>query len=233
MTVCIAALANNKKELVLVSDKMISITTPMAYQYETDDVYKIYTITDYCVAMTAGNAINAYQIIQNAKNQIIVNNISTIEDIAATVRSEYQNYRKKLIVETTLKPRGMTIDKYYEKQKDLALAVIQEIENQLVNANIGVDLIIAGYNKDEDCHIFSIIHPGVINSHDSIGYACVGIGAPHALYSLIDSDYKKTLSTDEVEALVLKAKQKSEKAPGVGKLVTKMRLPSSKKREGI
>ena len=100
-----------------------------------------------------------------------------------------------------------------------------EIEQNLVNYNIGVELIVAGINPGDGCHLYSITHPGVSACHDTIGYACVGSGAPHALYSLIASEYTKDKLVGQVEAYVDDAKKKSEVAPGVGTETEKIILP--------
>lgn len=59
MTICIAALAENNKKLVLAADQMITASIPFAYQFETDNVKKIYEVTDNAIIMTAGNALFA------------------------------------------------------------------------------------------------------------------------------------------------------------------------------
>ena len=94
--------------------------------------------------------------------------------------------------------------------------------------DVGVQLIVAG-NDAEGCHLFSIFNPGLTIDNDAIGYACIGIGAPHATYYLIDSDYRKSLTVKKVEDLVRKAKVRSEKAPGVGKKNTVEFLPKVQK----
>ena len=52
--------------------------------------------------------------------------------------------------------------------------------------------------------------------NDVIGYAAIGTGAPHAMYSLIDAGYKKSMSKEKVEEMLRQAKKRSEVAPGVG-----------------
>ena len=224
MTVCIAAIAKKGEKLVLVSDQMVTANIPISYQYETDDVSKIFELTDFSVVMTAGNALFAYEIVSNSRKKINAENLTTLEDVAEVVRQEYVNYRRRLIERDVLEPRGFNLKSYYEVQQKLNMAVVSEIENRLIGFNMGVDMIIAGHN-DKECHIFSLVHPGQLISNDAIGFACVGIGAPHALYHIIDSEYKKTFTLEEAEKVVEAAKQKSEKAPGVGKKTTKLILP--------
>lgn len=233
MTICIAALADNRKKLVLAADQMITANIPMPYQFETDDVKKIYDLTDNAVLLTAGNALFAYEIYENAlKNigyaKVRGEQIGTIKELAEIVRVEYQNYRRDMAVKSVLEPRGLTLNDYYDRQQKLNIGIIQEIENQLVNLNIAVDLIIAGHNMENECHIYSITHPGILVLHDALGYVCVGTGAPHATYNLIGSNYKKSLNDGEVKKLIEEAKKKSEVAPGVGKATTIVVLPKAK-----
>lgn len=216
MTVCIGALANKKAEAILVADKMISLNFPMAYEYETDDVFKIYELTSHCAVLTAGVAVFAYEIIENSKPIIAAKKPTTIKAIAEILREQYQNLRRELIVQQVLEPRKMTLEDYYKNQNNLHIGVIQQIEKRFSEDNIGVELIVAGYDSGE-CHLFSIYNPGIVIDNNAIGYATIGIGAPHATYSMIDSDFKKTSSLTEVKEMVKKAKKRSEKAPGVGK----------------
>ncbi|TKJ18836.1 MAG: hypothetical protein CEE43_17040 [Promethearchaeota archaeon Loki_b32] len=230
MTICIAALAEDGKKLILAADQMITASIPIAYQFETDDVKKIYEIGENVVALTAGNALFAHEIIENSRKKVISANTEsgtpqTVGQIAEIVRKEYQDYRRNMAIRRALEPRGLTIEKYYEKQQSLHPGVIQEIEKALLNDNIGVELIIAGHDSEEKCHIYSITHPGILVSHDALGHACVGIGAPHATYFLIGENYKKTMSKIEVRGLVEEAKRRSEVAPGVGTETTIIELP--------
>lgn len=229
MTICIASLAENGKKLVLAADQMITANIPISYEFETDDVQKIYKINEKAYVLTAGNAIFAYEIVTAAARKIQANQAySTIEEIAEIVRKEFVIFRNKIIARNVLEPRGLSLEGYYNIQKQLFPGVIQEVENALINNNIGVELIIAGQNDNEECHIFTVTHPGQLLIHDVIGYVCVGSGSPHATYYLIGSNYKKNMQIKDVKKLIEEAKHKSEVAPGVGKETTVICLPEIK-----
>ncbi len=217
MTVCIAALADNSSKLVLATDQMITANIPISYQFETENVKKIYKIKDNAAILTAGNALFAYEIVNEVEKILKTNEtITSIEQIAQLTRNAYQNLRREKVITRFIEPRGLTLESYLQNQTRLHNGVVQEIEQALINFNIDVELIVAGFN-DSECHLFSISHPGDMVNHDAIGYVCSGSGAPHATYYLIGSDYKRTMSLDEVKKLVKEAKKKSEVAPGVGK----------------
>lgn len=226
MTVCIGALAENKKSVVLATDQMITASIPIPYEFETDDVKKMYNLTDNVAVLTAGNALFAHEIIENSIKAINASNPTTIEIIAEIVRKTYQDFRRNLVIKQYIEPRGLSLVDYYNLQQKLNIGVVQEIENQLTNYNIGTELILAGHNSTDECHIFSVTHPGVLISHDAIGYVCIGSGAPHAMYYIIGSKYSKSQTLKEVEGIVRRAKKKGELAPGVGKGTVVNHLPN-------
>jgi 20S proteasome alpha/beta subunit len=231
MTICIGALAEKSKKLVLASDKMITASIPITYEFEKDDVQKIYSINDDCKILTAGNALTAYEIIEEVKKiidkqKVDSNATKNIEEISELVRITYQNYRRNFVIQRFLEPRGLNLTSYYQNQKNLNPGIVQEIENALVNFSIGVDLLIAGRNLDEICHLYSVIHPGTLSCHDALGYTCLGSGAPHALYSLIASQYTKDKNINDVKLYVEEAKRRSEVAPGVGNKTEVILIPN-------
>ncbi len=223
MTVCISALAEGGKKVVVVADQMITANIPISYEFETDDVKKIYEISDNVCVLTAGNALYAYDVVQKTKLSISTEAQSNsgdlrIERMAELLSIHYQDYRRNMVCKRYIEPRGLSLQTYIQSQQVLHASVVQEIEQNLVNYNIGVEMIVAGKDSTtEDGYLFSVTHPGVMVNHNALGYLCVGSGAPHAMYNLIGSGYKKDLSIDQVKEIVLEAKKKSEVAPGVGK----------------
>jgi 20S proteasome alpha/beta subunit len=221
MTICIAALAENGKKVVVAADQMITANIPIPYQFETGNVPKIYDISDKnAQILTAGNAIYAYEIVNILIDKIKTDKeIESTEQITELARRIYQDVRRKHVIERFIQTRGLSLDSYLNNQKALHEGVVSEIEKGLQNYNIDVDLIVAGGNTDK-CHIYNVSHPGIADCHDPVGYVCVGSGAPHAMYYLIGSKYNKQLGGEEVKKIVSNAKKRSEVAPGVGKETT-------------
>jgi 20S proteasome alpha/beta subunit len=221
MTICIAVLAENSTKIVIAADQMITANIPVSYQFETENVKKIYPIPGKnAVIMTAGNAIAAYEIVEKVKRKIAASaETETVEQIAEIARSIYQDVRRRQVVERFLNTRGLDLGTYLSNQRALHEGVVSEIEKALQGWSIDVDLIIAGGDSDS-CHIYNVSHPGVTDCHDPVGYVCVGSGSPHAMYYLIGSKYKKSMKVEDVKKLVSGAKKRSEVAPGVGKHTT-------------
>ena len=216
MTVCIAALYGNGAGCILVSDKMTTARIPLMYEFENEEVEKIAKIADNIYVMISGDVLFANEVKNNAK-QHIANKINPEPNgISHTLMNSYQAVRRTRVIRNELEPRGLDINKYYEIQQKILGPIVQMIDNAFRLFNPNLDLIIAG--KDETtCHICTIGSPGDMVCHDPIGFVSIGSGGPHAMYSLIDSGYKKSLDKETVKKFVEAAKKRSEVAPGVGK----------------
>ncbi|MFC1936937.1 hypothetical protein ACFLWY_00085 [Chloroflexota bacterium] len=216
MTVCIAALYGGCGGSYLVSDQMTTAHFPIGYEFESEDISKIIKLNDKIYALTAGDVIFASEVIEAAREKLNDgSNTVTVSHAAENVRKTYQEIRKRHIIRNELESRGLDLDTYYENQQKLVPPIIQMVDEQLRTWNPEVEIIVAG-KDNSGCHIYAIRNPGDTLCHDSIGFVAIGSGAPHALYSLIESNYKKTMDKDEVIRLVKQAKLRSEVAPGVG-----------------
>jgi 20S proteasome alpha/beta subunit len=221
MTVCIAALCDSGECCVLASDQMTTAHFPIGYEFESEEVGKIVEIGDSTYVLISGDVLFAHRVIETARQRIADSKASRIDELAEMVRLAYQHARRLYVIQTQLEPRGLDLNTYYQTQKNLLPGLVQIIDQALVGHHTAVDLVVAG--KDSTgCHIHTIHNPGVVVCHDPVGFAAIGSGGPHAVYSLIESKYKKSLSREEVEKMVDQAKARSEVAPGVGEGTTKV-----------
>lgn len=220
MTVCIAALYENCGGCYLISDQMTTAHFPIGYEFESEDIGKIIKLNEKTYTLTAGDVLFASEVMTQAQQRLnSEGNAMTISEVAEYVRIAYQEVRKRHIVRNELESRGLDLKIYYENQQKLVPPIIQMIDEQFRTWNPEVEFIVAG--KDSSgCHIHTVQNPGDTLCHDSVGFVAIGSGGPHALYSIIESNYKKTMSKDEVERLIKRAKRRSEVAPGVGTATT-------------
>lgn len=221
MTICIASICEKGKKLIVAADQMMTASIPMPYEFETDDVQKIYPVNDTAVILTAGNALYAYQIVEKAIKKVNQEDFQgSVKEIAELVRQEFVMLRREIIERNVLEPRGLSFEDYYNIQQKLVPGVIQEIESNLVGFNLGVELIIGGKDEENIYHLYTVTSPGQLVNHDAIGFVCIGSGSPHATYHLIGESYKKTMNLDKAKELIEASKKRSEVAPGVGKATT-------------
>lgn len=223
MTVCIAALADKGKTISYATDQMVTVSIPIKCEYENEDFEKRRHLSDNAVALIAGNALFADEIVEGALKRVQESSPDSFEAIAGILREEYQNFRREKVIQEFLEPRGFNLDSYYKNQNTLHQATIQQIEKALKDGNIDVEMVLIGSNGEE-AHIYTLRHPGVLTLHDALGYACIGSGGPHAMYYLIDT-YRKGKDLSTVEKWVKEAKKKAEKAPGVGRATCEGSIP--------
>lgn len=217
MTICIAALYEDGKGCVLASDEMTTAHFPIGYEFENEEVRKIVKVRDTAVAylLTAGDVLFANEVLEAVRKDVDAKGVTATAVIADLFREHYQKVRRKHIIRNELEPRGLSLESYYQGQQRLVKEVVMMIDNALKSSNPRTELIVAGFGE-ACCSVFSVMNPGDLFCHDAIGFAAVGSGAPHAVYSLIESGYKKSMDAKTVYELVEKAKKRSEVAPGVG-----------------
>jgi hypothetical protein len=219
MTVCIAALYENGKGAVLCSDQMATIGFPLNYEYENKDVAKIVELSSQpkTFALVSGNVVVADEIICSVKDILSKKSGNSVIDIVNIFREQYQIMRRVHVIRNELEPRGLDLASYYKMHQTLLPQIVKTLDDALAKWSLKTEFILAG--KDGNlCHMHIIIHPGDTLPLDSIGYTAIGSGSIHAMFSMIEGKYSKAMPQKDVEDLVLKAKKRSEVAPGVGPL---------------
>lgn len=229
MTICIAALYGNGKGCVLASDQMTTARFPIGYEFENEEIKKIVKVRETAVAylLTAGDVLFANEVLEAVRTDVDAEGITATPIIAELFRQHYQDVRRQHIIRSELEPRGLTLASYYQAHQRLTQPVVMMIDNALTKGNPRTELVVAGFGET-CCSVFSIMNPGDLFCHDAIGFAAVGSGGPHAVYSLIEAGYKKSMDAKTVYDLVEKAKHRSEMAPGVGEKAEIISVPEVK-----
>ena len=103
-----------------------------------------------------------------------------------------------------------------KSRSDLGDANFDNLKYQIENFDLGVELLIAGFDKHLVPHIFSLCDHNPVQYHDAIGFHAIGIGSISAMGMLYNT---RNIWADAAEAVyrALEAKFTSEPAPGVGK----------------
>lgn len=215
MTVCIAALAEDGKKCVLVSDQMITVHFPIGYEHENESVSKIIKFNHQAYVLIAGDVLFANSVVRAVKeNRQSVNLLE--ESLFELIKREYQQLRLKKVEELYLKPKGLTLKQYYQMQNSLNQNIVMRFDSQAERYNPQTSFIVV--QKMSECYDIHIVdNPGMDYCFSPLGYVAIGSGAPHAKYEMIESNYSKAMSVEDVQKLVKKAKKRSEVAPGVGK----------------
>jgi hypothetical protein len=223
MTVCIAALSNNSRSIVLLADKALTygLETSNPSQGESD-INKIVPIgKSGWNALISGSPGIGDHILRQAAVRLSENpNISRSDTMMATcVQEVYQNYRDQFISDSILKPKQLTKKLVVSRGKDLLPLpekYFDDVSKEVKQFRLDCHMLICGFDHQKKPHIFSIRDPGIPMSHDLEGQASIGIGAQVATIELQDWATTRKEGTEEVLYSLLAAKARSERILMVG-----------------
>ena len=232
MTVCIAALYDDGKGAVLVSDQMVTAHIPIGYEYEQEGTPKIVPLDDAETthALVSGDVLRGNEVIELARRNMAQQGASSASEVAEFVRAAYQQVRLTAVIHTELEPRGLNLGDFYARHQQLAPQIVQMVDQAMSQTNVQVDILIAGPNDGRHT-IHTIVNPGVVIDNTAIGHGAIGSGAPHALAFLIENSYNPSLGRQDVLDMIRKAKARSEIAPGVGTRTAELVIPIEKEEE--
>jgi len=219
MTVCIGALCEDGKSVVVAADKMVTFGTPMNLQTEPPDLKKIVKLTKKSVLLFSGSVPDGEEILVSAQSKLSNNPKQTTAKIAEAVKDAYADLKKKRVEETILKPLlGADFPKFQTLVSQSASSqILQQVLGLISQHNLQAELLVAG-TDDAGAHLFIVSHPGILLPVETTGYAAVGSGGLHAGISLSLAQHSKVLPLVDAIYNVYEAKKSAEVAPGVGKL---------------
>ena len=218
MTVCIAALAENGRKAVLVADKLVSTTGILPYQTDMA-ADKIIKITDEVAVLFAGGITDATVIIENVKSMITGS--PTAKEIADMINDEHLKYLMEILARSNIQGRGIeSLERYYtDANLRLTDAIRNQIDNNLLTHTLSsnTNFIVCGKAPDGLYKVYFLNNnPRIIPALYTNSYSTIGSGWSYANFSLIQSQYDKSKTLDEVKEIVLRAKKESEKDRDVG-----------------
>jgi len=231
MTICIAAICEGGKDVVVAVDRMFTVGPPLNVEFEPP-VSKIDRIGPTCVALASGNSLYANEVISRGRLKLGPAPCAPVIQVASTVKEEYALFRDEKIEETlvrasfgldfeSFRAKGGTLPAYLQPQPMIYGQMVVRADQ----FNLTLDLIIAGTDTSTG-HIFSVAHPGTLYNFDKLGYNAIGSGAVHAVIALSLGRQTPQSSLENTLFSVYSAKRSAEVAPGVGK-ETEMAVISS------
>ena len=222
MTICIGAICNGGKHIVIATDRMFTSPAPVSLEFETDEP-KIEVFADGIVVLSAGNTAYVSEMLDLAKTKLKGNNRPSVDEVTTALREAFEKVRVQKAEEQIVIPmlgndfmafrnRGGTLPAYLQAQP----GVYQNLVAMATQFNIGVELLVAGIDES-GAHLAAIGNPGTSASLDKVGFGAVGSGAIHAITTLELSGQSRSRSMMETLYVVYQAKEASQVAPGVGK----------------
>jgi hypothetical protein len=213
VTVCIAALADVGKSLILACDSMLSTG-----EFSGDKIaLKLYPLTDrfqWWAMISADDIGHIVSVIDAATLKLLdlSDSNNTVTHVERAVVAAYQGVRAQYAEDLVLVPIGLTTqDLKQQKQPDSALM------DELRRVDLGCQFLVAGFDWAGDGHIFTIEHPGIARNYDPVGCAAIGSGANAAISTLFHHSVNHEMDRARVLYHVCEAKFMAESAVGVGK----------------
>lgn len=221
LTICIAAVCDEGKNIVVAADRMFTVGHPLNVEFEPP-LSKIETMSTACLALGAGNSLFVSEIFSRARAGYQSNPAITVPQVAIATKDSYSAYRDERLEEqiirqnlgpdfTAFRSRGGTLPQYLQPQA----GIYQQLFVQTNQFNLGVDILVTGIDGSGS-HLYFIGHPGTIVSFDKIGYNAIGSGATHAAIRFAIGLQHPRLTLAETLLSVYGAKKAAEVAPGVG-----------------
>lgn len=212
MTQLAGVICENRSQIVLVSDRMVSqADNTLTFEHEPKYEY----VCANALVLTAGS-IHEPEILEDVRAEL--KGQSSVREIANEIASHFRRVRKKRVEMEILDQFGIaSFDEFYEKQRlfheDTNLKLLDAIENY----SLDVELMLGGVENGKG-HLYRIGDPGTYMSYDQLGYLCIGIGNRHAEPVFAFFRYKPTLSVSQALQIAFEAKKRAEMAGGVGRL---------------
>lgn len=216
MTVEIAVICNNGKNVIVASDKMVSCgINDIEMEFECS-LSKTIKLTDTCALTTAGNALLTADYIEMLQEGVNGRKKVLLSEIAEIARDNYANMRQKRLEQEILIPKGIkNLSAFYRLQDKLNPEIISSIQASIDDFEMDYEILLAGVDK-RGGHLYGIDNPGVTSRFDDLGFNAIGNGGFHSIASLISSGYRISMSLPESLLHVYEAKKVAERAPGVG-----------------
>lgn len=221
MTICIAAVCDGGKSIVVAADRMFTAPAPTSMEFETSEK-KIESLATGCVAMSSGNSAYATEIIAGTLVGLAGAQQPLMSIVAERVKEAYVAVRMAKVREQIIVPNmgpdflrveatGKTIPEYLAPQA----ALYGQLVMLMSQFNLGSDFIVTGVDTG-GARICVIGHPGTLAWLDKLGYAAIGSGGIHANMRLALGAQTRSSPLVDTVYRVFDAKKASEVAPGVG-----------------
>ena len=214
MTLCIAALADDRKAIVMAADRMVST----AFIESELELSKIMPIDDnWWVMIAADNVAGAFPIIDNIKTLMPQEADCKIDEIVSIVSDCYQQERRNRAEAQFLMPRGFTVASFLAQGKDVLPEItFRELDLALSSYNLGVNLLICGFDHQKVAHLFTVDNPGIGSRLDIPGFHAIGSGFYGAQYMMYYRELSSVTPVHEWLYYIYEAKAFGEQAGAVG-----------------
>jgi hypothetical protein len=219
VTVCIAALCNNSKSVVFVSDSKVDFgdffADPLAHKYNF--------LTDKWTALFAGNdAEYAPEILGRARRRLSRFKEPRPLQVVNAVNDEIHRKQEQHIELTVLRKFGFTAKSFIKDGKRRCNEHLYlDLAMRVANAKISFSTLIGGFDPDGRAHLLTAEPSRAPGCVDGAQFWAIGTGRPLAMGSLAFAvnyrHFSANSSLEDAIFTVLEAKFMAEQNAHVGR----------------
>ena len=216
MTVCVAALCEDRKTIVLVSDRLISYS----FVQSEPEVGKRLSLHKNWHVLMAGDDIDPiFDIVDLAKEKLKDIPAPSLATVKAEMFDAYKEIRRSIAEARYISPRGVSLDNFIkEGMKWVPESDYLERVGKVDEYELRVELLVAGFDEHKVGHVFSIEsddNRGYPRSHD-VGFYAIGGGSTNATFFMTFRAVSFSTTAREMVLYALEGKYWAEEATGVG-----------------
>jgi hypothetical protein len=226
MTCCVAALADNARTIILVSDRQLgsrlistdpeTVKTKQVHprwwlMYAGNDIAPIFSIADAIQAELLD--LSGGQAAVDAGTTVIPEIVKVEKGVKKCVERE----RQTQIEAVYLRPRGWSLETFQQQAPSLPKSLVTQTIEQLYGHDMPIELLLAGFDRLGYGYLFTIYGNSMYpRRHDNPGYAAIGSGGEAAMYWMGYRDIGYASESREVLYSAIEGKYFAELSLGVG-----------------
>lgn len=217
MTVCIAALADEGKTVVLCSDRSATYRLGYTVSFDSGIEKKIYQFrhdNSRFWLLGAGAYDTTLDVVSRIVCSLPVE--MAARDIEPLVTKAYHESRMQLVGDRVLKRYGIaSMQEFQTMQHILKDEFVRSIKNEIGTCETGIVFLLVYFDPDIGQFQIRLIS-GYGESSATGDFFSIGSGGNMAMLSLLSNKCCKAFPAQKVEYLVYEAKKRGEHAVGVG-----------------
>jgi 20S proteasome alpha/beta subunit len=215
MTICIAAICDAGQTIVTAADREYGVGFTSG---EFDDPKIMPLFGKWSIAI-AGKVAESTEVMGAIRSleKAPSGDDGTPLDIMAMAEKGYRKVRLAKAEGSFLATRGWSLDDFRQfGAQRMPPTTYGTIDAQFSLFDLGVELLIAGFDRDQFASVLTVKNPGMCVDHSKLGFWCIGSGATLAQTSMFARNYSLRWSVEKAAYSVYEAKKIAERATGVG-----------------
>ncbi len=220
VTVCIAAKCPQLNRIVFVADTMVSSDT-----ISTDKVMKMRHLGNAArwFALFAGPERRFVPLVERIHKELGDSPGATVHEVIEAAQKAWHASHVELVEREVLGQLDISLDDcvhnglqwFGERRHGAMLETIEELES---HPSFAIDLLIAGFDAENEQHMFELSYSGRIARHANLLFHAVGAGRSAALSALYPQPlFSRGTNLNEIIYRMCAAKFAAESAPSVGR----------------